>query len=87
MSAGTHYLIRAFHTEGGGGDYVKVAWRLSTDSTLAASLTPIPAQYLPSYVLVPPTFSRPVPSNGQLTISWTGLATLLQSTNVALPAS
>ena len=88
LSAGVSYFIRALETEGGGGDYVKVAWRISTDSTPAASLTPIPSTYLSSYVLLPPTFNPAVFSNGQLTISWTGYqTTLLQSTNVALPIS
>ncbi len=34
-----------------------------------------------------PSFNPLVFSNGQLTISWTGTGTLLQSTNVALPMS
>jgi hypothetical protein len=34
---------------------------------------------------VPLAFNPPVLSNGQLTISWTGTGTLLQSTNVMLP--
>lgn len=81
----THkYFIRALHTEGGGGDWVKVAWRIASDSTPAASLAPIPAQYLSAYVVLPPTFNKPGLTNGVLTISWTGPATLLQSTNVAL---
>ena len=88
LTAGTSYFIRALQTEGGGGDWVKVAWRMAGDSTPAANLTPIPGQYLSSYVLMAPTFNPAVYSNGQLTISWTGYqTTLLQSTNVALPAS
>jgi hypothetical protein len=46
---------------------------------------------IPVYVAVaqaqPPQFNPPVFSNGQLTITWTGTATLLESTNVALPMS
>jgi hypothetical protein len=84
LLANHSYFIRALHTEGGGGDYVKAAWRISTDSTPAASLPPIQAQYLSAYVVPPPSFNKPVFSNGQLTISWTGPATLVQSTNVAL---
>ena len=88
LVANTPYFIRALQTEGGGGDYVKVAWRLAGDPTPAASLTPIPSTFLSSYVLLPPTFNSAVFSNGQLTISWTGYqTTLLQSTNVALPIS
>ena len=87
LLANTPYFIRALHTEGTGNDYVKVAWRLSTDSTAATNLPPIAAQYLSAFVLLPPTFNTPVFSAGHLTLSWTGLATLLQSTNVALPLS
>jgi hypothetical protein len=44
---------------------------------------------IPVYVATAgaPQFNPPVLSNGQLTISWTGTGTLLQSTNVALPLS
>ncbi len=91
LQAGTSYFIRALHTEGGGGDFVKVAWRISTDSTPAANLTPIPGQYLSAYVsqsAAPPTFDQPpVYSNGQLTLYWSGQGTLLESTNVAAPFS
>ncbi len=87
LLAGTSYFIRALHTEGGGGDYVKVAWRLSTDNTPATNLTAIASEYLSSYVLVPSTFTSVTFTNGQLTLSWTGLAPLTESTNVALPLS
>jgi hypothetical protein len=87
LKAGTNYFIRAFHTEGTGGDYVKVAWRLSTDNTPATNLTAIASQYLSTYRLAAPAFNPPVFSNGQLTISWTGTGTLRGSTNVVLPFS
>ena len=35
----------------------------------------------------PPAFNPPTYSNGQLTITWSGTGTLLESTNVALPMS
>jgi hypothetical protein len=59
------------------------------DTNSAASLKPIDGAYLSSYALLPapPAFNPTVFSNGQLTISWTGAGTLLQSTNVALPLS
>jgi hypothetical protein len=79
LLANTPYFIRTLHTQGGGGDYVMVAWRASTDSTPAADLTPIPSQYLSAYVLIQPKFHAPVFSNGRLTISWTGQGTLLES--------
>ena len=43
LVAGNLYGFVAIYKEGGGGDFVQVAWRLSTDTTAAASLTPIPA--------------------------------------------
>jgi len=82
LVANTPYFIRALHTEGGGGDFVKVAWRLSTDPTPAVNLTPISAQYLSAFALLPPTFNAPVFNNNQLTISWNNPATLLQSTDL-----
>ena len=87
LQANTAYFIRALQVEGGGGDYVKVAWRLAGDPTPAGQLTPISGIYLSSYAPGPASFSEPVYSGGKLTISWTGTATLLQSTNVALPSS
>jgi PA14 domain len=46
LEAGKLYGIVILHKEGGGGDYVRVAWRLTTDTTAAASLTPISGVYL-----------------------------------------
>jgi hypothetical protein len=83
LVAGTSYFIQTLHVENTGGDYVRVAWRISTDSTPAASLKPIPAQYLSAYAAVPaPSFNAPVLSGGHLTISWTGTGTLYQSTDL-----
>jgi hypothetical protein len=87
LVAGRKYFIRALQVEGGGNDWVKVAWRMQGDSTLATSLTPIPGAYLSSYAPGPTGFSPLVYTGGVLTISWSGTATLLQSTNVALPTS
>lgn len=85
LTAGVPYFIRALQVEGGGGDWVKVAWRMQGDSTPAANLTPIPSQYLSSYAPGPIAFNPISFAGGQLTLSWTGTGTLLQSTNVALP--
>ncbi|MFM1941511.1 MAG: hypothetical protein RI897_493 [Verrucomicrobiota bacterium] len=38
LQAGQRYYIEALWKEGGGGDYCRVAWRKSGDSTLAADL-------------------------------------------------
>jgi hypothetical protein len=83
LVGGTPYFIQALHAEKTGGDYVRVAWRLSTDSTPAANLKPIPAQYLSAYAPVPPpSFNAPVLSGGSLKISWTGTGTLYQSSDL-----
>jgi hypothetical protein len=43
LEAGNYYGMVLLLKEGGGGDFIQVAWRLSTDTTAAASLQPIPA--------------------------------------------
>jgi hypothetical protein len=71
-------------TEGGGGDFVKVAWRREGDATPAAQLQPITGSVLQTYVpLPPPRFNAPVIAGGQITISWTGGGVLLRSTNLS----
>ena len=65
--------------EGGGGEYVKVAWRISTDSTPAASLTPIPGLYLSSYrPVAPPVFGVPTITGGSFSVGWVGYQAVLQ---------
>lgn len=49
LTANRRYAIRVLLKEGGGGDYVQVAWRRDTDTTPAANLTPIPGKYLATY--------------------------------------
>jgi len=41
LKAGTKYAFVAYLKEGGGGDYVQVAWRKEGDTTPASALTPI----------------------------------------------
>lgn len=81
LVAGQKYFLQAIHTEGGGGDYLKVAWRLEGDATPAAQLTPISGSVLSAYAPVPPpVFNAPtITQTGQVTISWTGTGTLEQS--------
>jgi hypothetical protein len=43
LEAGNYYGIVMLLKEGGGGDMMQLAWRLSTDTTQAANLQPIPA--------------------------------------------
>ncbi len=82
LTAGVPYFIQTLHIEGGGADYVKVAWRISTDSTPAASLLPIPGTFLSTFAAVPaPNFNPAVynSTTGELTLSWTGLGRLYES--------
>jgi len=81
LVAGERYYVEVLNKEGGGGDYAEVAWRLEGDPTPAATLTPIPGQFLSAYA-PRPEFS-PITRNGaQLTISWTGAGTLQESTDL-----
>jgi hypothetical protein len=57
LTAGTKYGVTAIMKEAGGGDYVQVAWKLESDSTAPASLTPIPGSALGTYVA--PVSSQP----------------------------
>jgi hypothetical protein len=86
LTAGQSYYIQTLHGQGGGGDYVRVAWRgtISTDqNTPAADLEPIPGTYLSAYENVPPQFSSPVLTNGTLTLNWSGyLGIIQQSTDL-----
>jgi hypothetical protein len=84
LTAGKSYYFQLLHAEGGGGDYAKVAWRISTDTTPAAHLTPIPGTYLSAYAPVPaPQFSAPALSHGTLTLPWSGYqGTIQQSTDL-----
>ena len=49
LVAGQRYAVLALLKEHGGGDYLMVAWRKSTDSTPAANLPYLPGQYLSCY--------------------------------------
>lgn len=46
LVAGRRYGVLALLKEGGGGDYLRIAWRKTDDFTAAADLPPIPAQFL-----------------------------------------
>lgn len=59
LTAGKRYYIHALYKEGGGVDYVQVAWRKAGDTTAASTLKPIPAAYLSSMI----------PAGGTITIT------------------
>jgi hypothetical protein len=46
LTAGVSYFIRALQTEGGGGDYVRVAWKMENDPTASTNLVPISGSVL-----------------------------------------
>lgn len=50
LQAGQKYAILVFLKEGGGGDWLRLAWRNANDGTAAADLQPIPGQFLSTYV-------------------------------------
>ncbi|OQC62737.1 MAG: Immunoglobulin I-set domain protein [Verrucomicrobia bacterium ADurb.Bin006] len=81
LVAGKAYFIQALHTEGGGGDYLKVAWRIEGDETPAGQLTPISGAVISAYAPVAaPEFDPPViTGTGQITLSWSGAGALQQS--------
>jgi hypothetical protein len=80
LTAGQSYYIEAFHKEGGGGDYVEVAWRADGDTNAAANLRPIPGSFFSAYAPVPPAvFNQPTLANGQVTITWQGSGTLQET--------
>ena len=56
-----------------------MAWRISTDTTPASKLTPIPGTYLSAYQpAAVPKFAAPVVSGGTFSVSWTGYQAVLQ---------
>lgn len=50
LVAGKKYAILALLKEGGGGDWLKLAWRKTTDGTASADLLPIDGKYLSTYL-------------------------------------
>lgn len=85
LEAGRSYFIEALYKEGGGGDYVEVAWRKDGDLTPAGQLTPIPGQFFTTYAPGAPALG-PLDihidgSNAILT--WSGPGQLTMSTTLA----
>jgi hypothetical protein len=96
LVAGQKYYIQSLHKEGGGGDYVQVAWRLSTDTTPAASLSPIGGMVLSSMAdntgasvtinQQPQAISTPENTAATFTIDATGVTPYKQYTSGGTPA-
>jgi len=83
LVANQSYYIEAFYKEGGGGDYVEVAWRKEGDTTPAATLKPIPGNFLSALAAVPaPKFNAPTLAGGKVTLTWTGTGVLEESSNL-----
>jgi hypothetical protein len=58
LVANQRYFIQVIYKEGGGGDYAQVAWRRVGDTTPAASLLPIPGEFLSAAGLASPVGRR-----------------------------
>jgi hypothetical protein len=83
LETGKSYYVEAFQTEGGGGDYVEVAWRLEGDNTAAGSLQPISGNVLSAYAPLPRAhLSVSEDAAGKITITWTGSGKLQESTDL-----
>ena len=50
LQAGQRYAVLILLKEGGGGDWLKMAWRHEGDTTPAASLPNLPGQFLSTYI-------------------------------------
>ena len=81
LVAGRSYYIEALYKEGGGGDYVEVAWRKEGDTTPAASLTPIPGAFLSTLAPAPGSLDVQV-AGGTVTVTWSGSGQLEKSTDL-----
>ena len=82
LVANTRYYIAAYHNEGGGGDYVEVAWRNEdTDTTPAATLTPIPGSFLSAYAPAEEAHVtlEVAADEDQIVITWDGAGRLQES--------
>ncbi len=73
LQANKKYFIRGIYKEGGGGDYIQVAWRKVGDKTAAASLNPIGSAFLSSATALPAppegAFTSVSPANGAKNVS------------------
>jgi len=82
LVAGQSYFIEGLYKEGGGGDYIEVAW--SKQGALTGTLTPIPARFFSAYAPVLKGLNRPILTGGnQLTLTWPGPG-ILQEGNPTL---
>lgn len=87
LVAGQRYAVQGLLKEGGGGDYVQVAWRRVGDATPAAQLTPIPGTFLAvdadpvgatvNVTQQPQPTTRPENSTASFTVAATGSPTPL----------
>lgn len=83
LEAGRKYPIQVLWKESNGGDFARVAWRLSGDATPAAELKPISGSVLSYFgpASNAPQITLSTAADGKLTLSWTG-KTLQSSTDL-----
>ena len=82
--AGQSYFVEGLYKEGGGGDYLEVAWRKQGDLTAPNTLQPVPAAFLSAYAQVVGTLHPPVVAGSQVTLTWTGSGRLQESADLGL---
>jgi hypothetical protein len=82
LTAGTAYYIAAIYKEGGGGDFVEVAWRKEGSTVAAAQLTPIPGAVLSAFALANLEFTAVTLSGANVSVTWTGGGRLQTSTGL-----
>lgn len=83
LQAGRRYAILVLLKEGGGGDWLELAWRKSTDSTIATDLRPLAGTFFATYVdpnadvtiTQQPTDEEAVPAGGSTTFATVNFAT------------
>lgn len=86
MVAGQSYFIEGIYKEGGGGDYIEVAWRKASELTPPGDLKPIPARFLSTYssqAQVIGVLNKPLVQGNKATLTWTGAGHLQESANLS----
>jgi hypothetical protein len=90
LTAGQPYYFQLVLYQASANDYASIAWRSASgpdNATPAASLTPIASEFLTSWGRPPQAVLTATVSGGNVTVSWTGLGRLMESSDITLPVS
>jgi hypothetical protein len=83
LVANQSYYVEALLKEGGGGDYIHVAWRPPGDTTVVGSLPDIAGTFLSANAPAPlAKLTATINATGGITITWTGAGRLQESTDL-----